>query len=401
MDTIRLKFRRPLPANSPYFSEKISKKELLLEHVSGNRYAWTNNTWRKEMQQRGFYMPKYWIEEDFIDKNITYFYIEASLPKLLFKNNLRGLHDCDLDKCIKAIVTFTEEIGIHISSNEVRTAKPTLLAIGKNIPMTGICSCTLALRVLGSFDYKQHAEYRVVSFNDYKGEGKELHFNIKNTETTKFYDKKREIINNAQTADEKVLADKFKCPECVVEILRVERTFKTKRKIAEKFRPYLENKEPIFESLFKEKIWDDLLKDEVDKILNHSFANFIFLSLEHKPLIEAVLGKHFSHIQTRNNIKELIADLQELGLAETRKKYLKGFKSRQSWYNYSLRLKFLSKYIDYNSLSTLDSFSIHKYILKQFGIDNSYQSDLGLDFTMGMSKKIDTQPRNTGGGRYD
>lgn len=388
MDTIRLKFKRPLPSNSPYFIEKIKGKD-----------AWTNNAWRKERQRSGLYVPKYWIEADFMDPNTTYLYFELSLPKMLFKNNLTELQEKNFEEVVSLIADFSRQIGIPVLSEEIRVAKPTILAIGKNISLTNICSCDLALKTLAMFDYKPYAEHRIVAFNDCKAKGKEIHFNIQKTETTKFYDKKKEIINNAETAEEKTLAVGFNRPDCVVEILRVERTFKTKRKIAEKFGPYLRGKEPTFENLFNMEMCSSLLKDEVRKILDHPFANFLFLALEQRPLIEAILDKSFSHIQTRDTVMGLIMDLQELGLAGTRQKYLEGFRSRQTWYNYKKRLKIISKRIDWQQLSYLDSFRIYKYILKQFGIDNSYQ--LELDFQTGLSKKVGAQPRNTGGGRHD
>jgi len=389
MDTIRLKFPHPLPRNSLFFSERITKKELHLEHIVGSRHVWTNNKWRNEQIKKGLYLPKYWIEEDFLKPENTFFYVETSVAKIIFKENLSAPESKHLQIFVKQIVDFCHQIGIDIFTEQILNSIPTLLAIGNNIPLTRLCSCNLALKVLAPFDYKPHTEHRIIHFNDYLGGGKELYFNIKKTETVKFYDKKRDIINRAETNKERALAEEMKKSNCALEILRFELTLKTGRKISEKFASLLKGRVATLQNLFNKEMWDVLLKNEIDKILNHPLQNFIFLSIEQKPFLDAFLNKNFKQIQIRNNVRKLIEDLQELGLAKTRQFYLKEFKSRQTWYNYQNRLKKLSRWIDYREIATLDSFKIHQYILKQFGIDNTQQANLDLIFKTPVSKKID------------
>ena len=400
MDTIRLKFRHTLP-NTDYFNEEIRKQELNLTYVAGSRFAWTNNAWRKERQERGLYTPKYWIEEDYKKPEITHFCFEASLPKLLNSENITPLCDGQLEEVITAIINFLKEIGIYIFSTQIKNAVPTLIAIGKNINITKLCSCDLAIKSLKPFDYKSNAKHRVVDFSDYKDKGKELIFSIKKTETHKVYDKVKEILNQAHTNREREIAKLIRNNEyridgeLVSEILRVELTFKTGRKIQQRLKLYLGNKPPTFENIFKQEIWDGLLREEMDKIFNHPLQKIIFLSLESQPFINSFLDEHYKHIQTKDTIKGILASLQEFGLAGTRKQYLDRYKSRQTWYNYLNRLKGLQKHLDGGALQKLSNVKIHSHILEQFGITTASQEELDLIFKNTLSKSIDNKLRNT------
>ena len=121
----------------------------------------------------------------------------------------------------------------------------------------------------------------------------------------------------------------------------------------------------------------------------------IFLSLESQPFIDSFLDKHYQHIQTKDTIRGILSNLQERGLADTRRTYLKRYKSRQTWYNYLRRLKQLQEHFDWSALAKLDSVKIHNYILGHFGIITQTQQQLGLNFDTQLSKKIDTKQRNT------
>ncbi|MBU1037319.1 hypothetical protein KKF32_04860 [Patescibacteria group bacterium] len=391
IDTIRLKFKWHKPDNF-YFKEKIHQKELNLFYFSGNRYIWTNNAWRKQKQDQGFYIPKYWIEQDFKNPDKTYICFEASLPKLLNGHNHSVIYEYQFDEVVKTICTFFNSIGIFIYSYQIKEVVPTLLAIGKNIILEKNCSCNLALKALKPFDYKPSSKYRVVDFSDYKNQGKEIIFS-QTHETIKAYDKKRETLNTAKTKEEKELAEKLKnSPD---EILRIELTLKTGRKIKQRFRPYLGKKTPTFENIFKQSIWERLLKDEVESVFNHPLQKILFLSLESQPFIDKFLDENYSHIQTKDTVKGILATLQAYGLAETRARYLRRYKSRQTWYNYLKRLKKLQENFDIKALENLSNVQIHSYVLSQFGISTSAQNELGLIFNNQLSKNIDIKQCNT------
>ncbi|MFA5753964.1 MAG: hypothetical protein WC905_01205 [Patescibacteria group bacterium] len=398
MDTIKLKFKYSRPNNN-FFSEQIHKKDLALEHISGSRYVWTNNNWRNKQTDKGLYIPKYWIEQDFKNPDETYFLIELSAPKFLNGENISALKETDLTLLVKKISKFCQELGVFIFEKQILNAVPTVLAVGININITRLCFCESAIEALAKFDYKPYATQRVVFLLDLKNAGREIIFSIPKTETFKIYSKNREIMNNAKTAEEKQIAellkaDKYKKDQVYInEILRVELTLKTGRKVKERLKSYLGEASPTLENIFKPKIWEALIKEEINQIYNHPLKNFIFLSLEQEPFIEAFLDKNYSHIETKDTIIGIITSLQKKGIAQTRNDYFEKYKSRQTWYNYLGRLKKLEGHLDLKALANLSSFKIHSFILNQFGIENSQQIE--LEFNTSVSKKIDTKRRNT------
>jgi len=399
MDSIRFKFKYENP-NTSFFEERIHQKELQLTYISGGRFAWTNNTWRRERQESGLYTPKYWIEQDFKFPEITYFCLETSLPKLINAENLTALKTNQLDEAVKAISNFCQVVGVYIFPDQIRRCVPTLVAFGKNINITNLCACNYAIKALKPFDYKTNCQHRIVDFTDKKHGGKEAIFS-QSSETFKAYDKKREILNRAETTKEKETAELMQQGlyridgQLASEILRVELTLKTERKIRSKLKPYLGELAPTFENLFNEKLWEKVLKDEVNAVFNHPLQRIIFLALEGQHFIDEFLDKHYHHIQTKDTIRGMLASLQRSGFAETRKDYLGRYRSRQTWYNYLRRLKELQKHFDWSALGQLDNVKIHSFILKQFGIITETQQELGLNFNTRVSKKIDTKQRNT------
>jgi len=387
IDTIRLKFAYTKPSND-FFLEKIRGKQ-----------TWTNNAWRKQEQKKGFYVPKYWIEEDFINQNKTYFYFEASISKLVKGENITAFDDTQVGEVAVAISDFCKKVGVYIFPNQIRTSEPTLVAIGENINLTNFCHVSNALKVLKPFDYKPHFDQRAVDFSDQKHGGKEIIFSLKN-ETLKVYDKTREIKNNGETTKEFEIASLLREGQYLLnnepasEVLRIELTLKTKRKIQQKFKPYLKGKPPALENIFNQNLWHEILKDEVEKTFNHPLQKMIFLALESQPYIDNFLDQHYNHIHTKDTVRGILSSLQTFGMAQTRQNYLEKYKSRQTWYNYLKRLKELEKHFDWSALSRLDNVKVHAYILGHFGISNRIQQSLDLFFDTPMSKKIDTEPRN-------
>jgi hypothetical protein len=370
-----------------------------LEHISGSRDVWTNNNWRKDQTARGFYIPKYWIEQDFINPDKTYFLIEFSAPKFLYGENITALKETDLMPLVKKISEFCKKLGVFIFESQILKAVPVVLAVGKNINVTDFFSCEDAIETLSKFDYIPHAKHRITLFNDQKNAGREIIFSIAKTETFKIYSKNREIMNSAKTIKERQIAallksEKYKNDRVYInEILRVELTLKTGRKIEDRLRPYLGETKPTLENIFKPRVWEALIREEANAIYNHPLKNFIFLSLEQAPFVEAFLDKNYGHIATKDTITGIITNLQKKGIAQTRKDYLEKYASRQTWYNYLGRLKKLESHLDLRAISNLNSFQIHSFILQALGIESRQQGELG--FNKSVSKKIDAKLRNT------
>ncbi|MFA6322134.1 MAG: hypothetical protein WCX71_01505 [Candidatus Buchananbacteria bacterium] len=391
MDTIKLKFPYTNP-DSSFFCDKVWGKEV-----------WINKAWREKQKALGLYVPRFWVEPDFKFSEKFYFCLEFSAPKLINGNNIIEIKEGQFDQLVCGIKDFCKSIGdlgSLVYSIKIRHCQPSLIAIGKNINLTGFCSVNNTLKVLKPFDYKANTAQRLVDFSDFKHGGKEVIYSTR-YETFKAYDKTREILNNAECQEEKAIADlmrqgKFEIDgNLASENLRIELTLKNSRKIKEKFDKYLNGLTPTLENIFKQDIWDKILRDQVDNIFNHPLQKIIILSLEKQPVIDNFLDNHYKHIQTKATIKQLIGDLKENGLAETRQKFLKGYKSRQTWYNYLERLTELQNHFDWQALGKLDNVKIHRHILLQFGITSIIQQELGLNFNTPVSKNIGTKQRNT------
>ena len=386
LDSIKIKFKSRY-YNGYFFSERAG-------------YNFTNNKWRKSEQKKGRYVPRYGIMPDYKNPDKKWFYMELSIPKLLFGDNITDIHEYDFETLVQAIFDFCQEIGMPILKPEIRATEPTLFAISKNIDLSDICSCKEAIRVLKFFDYKTYSKHRKIEFNNERYGGSEIIFSTKQ-ETFKIYDKLCEVQNNAKSEKELQNAELIKNNQLkkdgniISELLRLELTLKTHRKIQHKLGPYLKNKRLSLKNLFQEKIWERALKDEVNISLNHPLQKIILLSLENENLIDEFLNKHYSHIQTKDTIKTLIMKLKRFGLAQTRAIFMNTYLSRQTWHNYMKRLVNLQKHINYKEISQITNAQIHSYILQHFDIHTSIQDELGLNIKNKLSKNIDSKHSNT------
>ena len=269
-----------------------------------------------------------------------------------------------------------------MTTTQISNLVPILVAVGKNIDITNICSCDIAIHSLSPFNNRFRSDYRIIEFGNDKG--KELYFNNKNS-TFKVYEKIPEMIANAKTTQERKLVDAWiefsKSPYkkeqiLVVEVMRFELTLKTKVAIKQVMKKY-DVALPTFKDIFKKEIWDELVQKEVDSIYNQPMSDFIFLATYQKPMIDAFLDKHFKHIQSKDMARGILQSLQDKQLAKTKRYYMKTY-SRKTWYNYMKRLEKLQEMIDFSSIKTTTSVEIHSHILKNFGIKSSTQTKLPI-----------------------
>jgi hypothetical protein len=237
----------------------------------------------------------------------------------------------------------------------------------------------------------------MIEFADQKHGGREIIFSIK-SETFKLYSKTNEIMNNATTTKEKAIAqallvDRYQVDKVYInEILRVELTLKTPAKILSRFSPHLNGQPPTFQNIFKQSLWEDLLREQMLLVYDHPLKDFVFLASEQKPFIQAFLDQNHKHIETKDTVMGIISSIQEYGLGKSRAICLQKYSSRQTWHNYQQRLIAISKKLDFSTLESLTNYQIYRYILRQFGIDTRQQGQFDLQTT---SKKLDTERRNT------
>lgn len=384
MDTVRLKFTYNLNAIAKanleqFFCEEIPQRKLKMTNSNkGSKPVLTNNAWRKERRKSGLYTPKYWIERDFTMPQITYFVIELSIPKLIFGTSAIAAKSEHLSLAVQKIKDFCSSIGIFIFEKQILETMPTALAFGKNIDITKIGTCIQAISILSLFNDRFRSDCYIIRLE--KG-GIELYFNSKSS-TFKFYDKLREIKNDATTPEEaKIVAaylqkgygmeDVWSC-----EVLRAELTLKDTTAIKKRLRPYC-GESITFEKVFNENIWNDLLKNEIERIFKHQISEYVFLSTLQANTIQAFLDKNIKHNTTKLLIKDAIEKIQRTGGTKGLKEYyFETYKSRATYYNHLKMLNGLMKNINLSEVENLTASKIHRFLLKQFGLDNSFQDTL-------------------------
>ena len=353
IDSIRLKFEYPLPTDSFYFQKPLGRSSI-----------YTNNHWRDQKQRSGFYVPKYWIERGFIQYSKTFLCLEASLPKLLWGENLREIKESDFKDVIDAIGSFLIAIGIEITRDAIINAIPMVVAIGRNIDVSDLCSSATAMTILKPFDFKSRSDH---NFIEYSGcSGQQLTLNNK-SESLKVYEKMKEIVNNNnQTKEEQIIAKNWRDGIIVNEILRFELTLKNRRKVAAKLNPYLDGAEPSLKNIFSQKLWNLALGKEIERVFNPPLKNLVLLSGGSQNFIDDYLNSHCYQLATRELTRAIIIDIKDLGLCGARQKYQGRYKSNKSWYNVQRRLVDF----DYSALTNLTNKHIHGEVLRRLGNTN-------------------------------
>ncbi|MFZ1720370.1 MAG: hypothetical protein WAU28_03380 [Candidatus Moraniibacteriota bacterium] len=360
-----------------YFSEQIPQRKLgKMTPTNSSRSAYTSNAWRKTQQRNGVYVPKYWLETDFVDPSITYFAIELSIPKLLFGTSAIEPKSEHRDLAAQKIQEFCSTIGIRLFKQQILGTIPTAVSFGKNIDITEVATCSQAIIAFSPFDDRFRSDCYIRKFE--KG-GSELYFNSKSS-TFKLYDKLREIHNNAITPEEHRLVEASKISKerdlWICEILRTELTLKDTSAIKKRLKPYIQG-EPTFGNMFRDDIWADLLKNEVERVFNHPLANFVFLSTLQANVIEKLLDKYIKHHTTKLWVRDMAEKIQRFGGTKGLKGfYLETFKSRQTYYNHLKISKKITANINLSELENLTASKFHSFYLSQFGIENSTQSTL-------------------------
>jgi len=382
MDTIRYKLDVPLTnERMKFFCEKIQHKEIINDPINkgSSRFVLTANNWRKERIKKEIYTPKFWFQENFLYPSIKEFWIEYSVPKLLSGHNAINLKNDDKMPSVEAVQKFLQEIGIeNVFARRILDVMPSLVSFGINSDITDLCSCQQAISILSLFDDRFRSESHIIKP---KYGGIELYFNTKSS-TFKSYAKLPEMKNNAVTPEEKKFVGAYlqkgygEKEIWICEILRTELTLKGTDSIRKRLNPYCGDK-ITFENMFDEKIWFDLLKNEVERVFAHPLKEFVFLSTLQSPAIEAILDKNIKHMDKRLRIKNTIEKIQKAGgVKGVKNYYFKNYGSRQTFYNHIKIIREIMDNINPSEVENLTASKIHKHFLSQFGLENPLQNSM-------------------------
>ncbi|MEW6611007.1 MAG: hypothetical protein AB1352_05325 [Patescibacteria group bacterium] len=85
MDTVRLKIKNCRIQDPNFFCEEKTSRNT---RTSGYKQSKTNNAFRKELQKRGVYAPRFDLEETNFGREEQALVIEFSAPKLINGHSL-------------------------------------------------------------------------------------------------------------------------------------------------------------------------------------------------------------------------------------------------------------------------------------------------------------------------
>jgi len=382
MDSLKLQLNVPFNEEMrKFFCEKVQHKELADNPINkgSSRFVYVPKAWRKDRIKNGIYTPKIWFQDEFLNPKNKIFFIEVSVPKFLYGHNAIIPKDDDLIPFVNKTRKFLQEIGIRkFFAREILNVTPSLVSFGSNTDITNVCTCDQVIEILSLLDDRFRSECHIIKP---KLGGIELYYNTKSS-TLKTYAKLPEMKNNAVTAEERKIIESSlqkgygKNEIWICELLRTELTLKGKDSVRKRFMPFC-GENVILENMFKNEIWNELLKNEVERIFVHPLQDFVFLSKLQAPVLEAILDKNIKCLDKKLRIKYVIEKIQTTsGLKGVKSYEFKTYKSRQTYYNHRKVFNELAKNINIIELNSLTASKIHKHFLNHFGLESSPQNKL-------------------------
>lgn len=380
IDSIRLKiYPFHTTENNPFFSEKkgsVDNDENGKPRV--RKYVLTNHKWRKQMQAEGKYVPLYWIETSSFKKGMKYMFLEFSIPKFLQGQSYTEVAEMVLPKLLNVVMDFCQTIKVSVSKQDIINAVVTMVAYCKNVPVGHLCTAQEGMAILSGFDYRFRSSF-TPNYNPKKELTHIEYFNP--TSHFVVYDKLLEILEHAETTEEKALVQLIKNQDTtqvkVQDTIRFELCLHNVTAVKQAMVRFCGNK-PFYtlKDVLKNEISQTLLKDVVGQVYNHPLkavpANNRqdFHQLNKK--IQAYLDQKFKDVKLRAFVQSLIPILHSGGWSAVRSHIKQNCKPRTAA-NRIADLKEIEKIGI--SLGTPNE-KILEYILSQFGITEVHSNAL-------------------------
>lgn len=372
IDSIRLKiYPFNTPENNPFFSEKkgsVDNDENGKPRV--RKYVLTNHKWRKQMQQQGKYMPLYWIETSSFKKGMRHFFLEFSVPKFLQGHSYTEVTETVLAKLVSSIMDFCQTVQVSVSKEDILNAAVTMVAYCKNVSVAQYGTAQEIMKMLSGFDYRFRSNFEP----KYNSKRELTHIEYFNP-TSHFvvYDKLLEIIEHAQTKEEKALVQLIHNQSGqslkIQDIIRFELCLHNVTAVKQAMGKFSGDK-PFYtlEDVFKNSISQALLQSVIGQVYNHPMKAVAannkqdFYQLNKK--IQIYLDQKYTDIKLRSFVQNLVSILHSGGWSAVRSHIKKNCKPRTAAYRIA-ELKEIEK-MGIN-LGTPNE-KILEYILSQFGI---------------------------------
>jgi len=357
MDTIRIKIANYQIEDKHYFRE--IKASAFCDDLN-YRKQYTNNQFRKKLQEQGEYTPLYFVDENnYFGKQQNSLILEFSAPKLIYGHNFAEVKEKDLHLVIEKIKQFLSLIKVKVWTHEIEKAIVTRIAYTKNIVLDDLCHTSDVLQVLSVFNYRPKSQFTATTRNansEIKFFNNHSHFCI--------YDKLLEIKNNPKTKEEKELVKKL-----LPEVVRFELTLHTKHSVNQAMRGfYPKQNDYTLVDVFKDEICAKLLQNEVDQIFNHPLKEVIVMANTKQPFNDGIFQKFNKYFSKKTKTKYILDLLQTRGVAGFRKEFLESHSVR-TWYRLQNEVGEIAQSLQLTGDDrTTTNLKILEFILEQFGI---------------------------------
>lgn len=287
---------------------EVTKKMVDSWNTETPVYIYLMKAYLSPTKNDNIYMPK--LNYSFSSYN-ELLYIEFSVPKLLFGNNLYEVSETDFERVIDSLSNVLESLEIEVSKEDLRNALVRKVHYSKNFILNLILNCIDVFNLFKSTKYPS-----ITNFKDYIKD-KCIQASC-DTFAISMYDKIREITDkkSAINIDENIIN------EYLNRIFRIEFKFEgtgVNKKLANSILGYPEGTKLKFKDIFKEDVFKKVFNDGLTK-LQKNMPTIIFepnkleelerVSLDFKELAERLLlitykEKYGSYEEAINKIREI------------------------------------------------------------------------------------------------
>ncbi len=372
---------------------KMSTDKIHVEHewfFKHKRYSYTdnrkdqtlvkatNNDYRREKKKLNQYVPKFWIEHTTWNKTPDYFVLEFSIPKFLFDTSLYAVTIDHYAHLVEQIQKFLrEELHVHADFQTISEAVITQAAFCKNIRLDDTCTTNQALETLAHLNYRPRSSWEKKTYENEGGTGIKMY----NTASSfAVYEKLPEVAAHAVTMLEIEIGKQWRTGGTVIiphspplrEAIRFEFTLQNKNAVNQTMKKYVrEKKEYTLHDLFTPNVAKEILRQEVDQILNHPARDFIFVTDFNHPKLVTAIRKHTKSEMYCSEILVMIQGIKELGLAGYRRQFLRRYDIR-TWHRRWQILRLVLEEIDWHKIPHISDREILLFLLEKFEIKAKY-----------------------------
>lgn len=286
---------------------EVNRKMVDSWNTENPIYIYLMKAYLSPTKNNGIYMPK--LNYSFSSYN-ELLYIEFSVPKLLFGNNLYELSESSFENVIDSLSNTLESLEIEVSKEDLRNALVRKVHYSKNLILSEQLKCIDVLNLFKETKYPS-----LTKFEDYEKD--KCICSMCDTFGITLYDKIEEIIYHKSTTkiDEKLIN------EYLNRIFRIEFKFEgtgVNKKLANSILEYPDGTKLKFKDIFKEDVFKKVFNDGLTK-LQKNMPTIIFepnkleelerVSLDFKELAERLLlitykEKYGSYEEAINKIRE-------------------------------------------------------------------------------------------------